>query len=138
MFGFSILLIGCTSTESDAVSPVALSLTAADLTFDANRFEVVTGQPVKLTLHNEGALEHDFSILEMPHTGEVVVEEMEGAMEHDMGSMDEMPEIHIAATSGKSGSIEFTPSKAGEYPFFCSVAGHKEAGMTGILVVTAP
>jgi uncharacterized cupredoxin-like copper-binding protein len=33
--------------------------------------------------------------------------------------------------------IEFTPSQPGEYEFFCSVPGHKEAGMRGTMVVSA-
>ena len=112
---------------------VELSLTATDIAYDMNRLEVMAGQRVKLTLHNVGALEHDFSIMEMPHTGEVMAEEMGDG--HEM-SMD--PEVHVAPPMGSSGSIEFTPSTPGEYEFFCTVEGHKEAGMVGTLVVTAP
>ena len=39
---------------------------------------------------------------------------------------------------GDSLNVEFTPSTPGEYEFFCTVAGHKEAGMVGTLIVTAP
>ena len=49
---------------------------AFDETFDLRALPG-SGQPVVLTLHNEGALVHDFSIMEMPHAGEVVAEEVE-------------------------------------------------------------
>jgi uncharacterized cupredoxin-like copper-binding protein len=44
----------------------------------------------------------------------------------------------VAAAGGQSAMLEFTPSKPGTYEFWCTVAGHKEAGMTGTLVVQAP
>ena len=51
------------------------TLTATDIAYDVNRLEAVAGQPVRITMRNEGALEHDFSIMEMPHMGEVMAEE---------------------------------------------------------------
>lgn len=133
------VLVACGSTEPTPVPTVELSLTATDIAYDTDRFEVMAGQPVKLTLHNEGALEHDFSILEMPYTGEVMAEEADDEMAgHDMSDMDMDPEIHVASPMGQSLSVEFTPSTPGEYEFFCTVAGHKEAGMVGTLVVQAP
>ena len=96
----------------------------------------MVGQPVKVTLQNEGVLEHDFSIMEIPHTGEVMAEEMhEEEGDHDMSSMEMDPEVHVAAGTGSNHSVEFTPSEAGEYEYFCTVEGHKEAGMVGTLVV---
>ncbi|HRQ38081.1 MAG TPA: plastocyanin/azurin family copper-binding protein [Chloroflexota bacterium] len=142
-----------------AVAPrTAVTLKATDIAYDNNRIEVVAGRPVKLTLHNNGVLEHDFSIIEIPHTGEVMVEEMgeHGAdghdemgehhetgghdemSDHDMGHMGLDPDVHVFAPTGGSQTIEFTPSTPGEYEFYCTVAGHKEAGMAGTLVVTAP
>ncbi len=44
----------------------------------------------------------------------------------------------MAALMGQTNTIEFTPTKPGTYEFFCTVAGHKEAGMVGTLVVKAP
>ena len=97
--------------------------------------EVKAGEMVEVTLHNEGVLEHDFSIMEIPHTGDVMAEEPESGMEHDMSNLSMEPEIHVAAPVGESLSVAFTPSTPGEYEFFCTVAGHKEAGMVGTLVV---
>lgn len=137
------LLAACSSAESPSVPasvPVTeITLTATDIAYDTNRLEVTAGQPVRVTLQNSGALGHDFSIMEMPHTGEVMAEEAEHGMDgHDMSGMDVDPEIHVASPVGESLSVEFTPAKAGEYEFFCTEAGHKEAGMVGTLVVTEP
>ncbi|MBE2199511.1 MAG: hypothetical protein IAE79_12935 [Anaerolinea sp.] len=133
------VLAACGSAEPMPVPVVEISLTATDIAYDVNRFEVMAGQPVKVTLRNEGALEHDFSIMEMPHTGEVMAEEADhGIGGHDMSNIAMEPEVHVAPPMGKSLSVEFTPTTPGEYEYFCAVAGHKEAGMVGTLVVTAP
>lgn len=135
----AVVLAACSSAEPTPMPVAELSLAATDIAYDKTRLEVMAGQPVKLTLRNEGALEHDFSIMEVPHTGEVMAEEGEHGMGgHDMSNMAIDPEIHVAPPVGESLSVEFTPSTPGEYEYLCTVAGHKEAGMVGILVVKAP
>jgi uncharacterized cupredoxin-like copper-binding protein len=57
---------------------------------------------------------------------------------HDMGDEVGPLDLHVGAAANGSGTIEFTPSQPGTYEFFCTVAGHKEAGMVGSLVVAAP
>lgn len=131
-------LAACGSGESTPPPTLSLSLLATDIAYDKDRIEVMAGQPVKIMLNNDGALEHDFSIMEIPHMGEVMADEVEDEMGHDMSAVEIDPEVHVAAPIGGSNSIEFTPSTPGEYEFFCTIAGHKEAGMKGTLVVQAP
>jgi uncharacterized cupredoxin-like copper-binding protein len=38
----------------------------------------------------------------------------------------------------QTSTLDFTPTKPGTYEFFCTVAGHKDAGMVGTLIVKAP
>ena len=42
---------------------------------------------------------------------------------------------HIALIPGGSFPLEFIADKAGTFPYVCSVPGHEEAGMTGVLIV---
>ena len=135
-FGAAVLVACGGETGPTPIPKAELTLEATDIAFDKDRLEVLVGQPVKVTLQNDGVLEHDFSIMEIPHTGEVMSEEMQDEEgDHDMGSMEMEPEVHVAAGTGASHSVEFTPSEAGEYKFFCTVEGHEEAGMVGTLVV---
>lgn len=113
----------------------SLTIEAQDLAFSPANLEVTAGDPVKLTLQNNGMLEHDFSVMEFPMEGEA---EAAGGMDHDMGSGPMDPELHVAAGAGQSATLDFTPSKPGTYEFWCTVPGHKEAGMTGTLVVSTP
>jgi nitrite reductase (NO-forming) len=42
---------------------------------------------------------------------------------------------HIALIPGGEFTLEFVVDKTGSFPFVCSVPGHEEAGMVGLLVV---
>src|SRR3972149_4130599 len=113
----ALFLGGCAS----APQPQAITLTAQTMTYSPSTFEVTAGVPVDLTFVNEDALEHDFSVLEIPVESGAGVE----------------PVLHGAAEPGATNNLTFTPTKPGTYEFFCTVAGHKEAGMVGTMVVLA-
>jgi uncharacterized cupredoxin-like copper-binding protein len=130
----SLALAACSGASS---GPNEIVVKAEALKFIPETIEVTAGKPVKLTFDNVDSLDHDLSVMEFPM-------EMTGATQapmagHDMGNMGGMePELHVAALMGQMATLEFTPTKPGTYEFFCTVAGHKEAGMKGTLVVKAP
>jgi nitrite reductase (NO-forming) len=75
------------------------------------RLIVPEGAVVQITMVNgDGAL-HD-----------VVVPDFGGASEQ-------------IASKGSSSTFVFKADKAGQFPYFCSVPGHRQAGMEGLLVV---
>jgi uncharacterized cupredoxin-like copper-binding protein len=114
-----------------------ITLVARDLEFEPNTIEVTAGQRVNLTLHNQGVLEHDFSVMHISAAD--VDEHSHGAADH-AAHMDSMgdPELHVFAGGGETSTLTFTALEAGTYEFYCAVAGHKEAGMTGTLIVHTP
>ena len=129
----SLALAACSGGSS---GPNEIVVKAEALKFSPATIEVTAGQPVKLTFENADSLDHDLSIMEFPMANMgATAEPMAG---HDMSNMTEEPELHIVAVMGATSSFEFTPTKPGTYEFFCTVAGHKEAGMKGTLVVKAP
>jgi len=142
------ILAACSAggATGNAPPPQAITLVATDIAYDAERIEVGAGQTIRLTLDNQGVLEHDFNIIEIPLSGEATVTEAAGKMAgHDMGHDDmghddmghavDEPAVHVAAPGGDEAGVEFTPTAPGEYEFYCTVSGHREAGMHGILVV---
>ena len=129
----ALMLAAC---GSGLAGPQSITLDAQDIAFGTTALEVTAGQPVILTLKNTGALVHDFSILEIPIVN--VSEQPEEMAGHDMSNLSEAPAVHVAAAPGESASIEFTPTKPGNYEFLCTTAGHKEAGMVGKLTVKSP
>ena len=91
----------------------AVEIKAADtFKFDPPSITVKAGAPVRLTLSNSGALEHDW-----------VVDSLEGK------------KVEADAKPKSSASVEFTPTAARTYEYYCSVPGHRDAGMKGTLVV---
>lgn len=122
--------------SASSVNPVEITVKASRMTYQPATIEVTAGRPVKLTFQNMDPVDHDFSIMEIPM-------EMMGATQapmagHDMGNMSSEPQLHVAAMMNQTSTLEFTPTKPGAYEFICTVAGHKDAGMKGTLVVKAP
>jgi uncharacterized cupredoxin-like copper-binding protein len=88
-----------------AESPV---ITMHDIYFEPTEFTIPAKTPVKVSLPNEGAAVHDFSI-------------------DALG-------IAVTVNPGETGEVEIN-APAGEYEFYCNIPGHKEAGMVGKLTV---
>jgi uncharacterized cupredoxin-like copper-binding protein len=55
-----------------------------------------------------------------------------GGIPHDMRINDQQtPNID----PGESATLEVTFTKPGKYPYLCTIPGHAEAGMKGVLTV---
>ena len=133
---FAAGLMTACSDSAGSNSPTAITVQASGMTYLPTAIEVMAGQPVKLTFENMDVVDHDFSIQEFPMT--MMSATQEPLVGHDMGGVMGDPELHMAALMNTSSVMEFTPSKPGTYEFFCTVLGHKEAGMRGTMTVTAP
>lgn len=104
------------------------------LAFEPDTIRVKVGERIRLVLDNEeNAMLHDFSVHVMMPLHDVM---MEGA-EHGHGAAAGEFAMHVAAEAGEHGVLMFTATEAGEYEFFCSVAGHADAGMRGTIIVEA-
>jgi uncharacterized cupredoxin-like copper-binding protein len=135
-----LLLAACAGTAPDTAANSGaqeITLIARDLEFEPNTIEVTAGRRVALTLRNEGVLEHDFSIMHIQ--ADDVDEHSHGSDSHEVHmAAREEPDLHVAAIGGETGTLKFTLLEAGTYEFYCAVPGHKEAGMTGTLIVRSP
>lgn len=113
---FVLLLAACGGSggsEAPSGPPPAKDVTLEgpnELKFIPDEITAQVGQQINITLNNTGALEHNFLWAD---TEEEV----------------------INTKGGESASTSRTFDTAGEYDFFCTVPGHKEAGMIGKVVV---
>ena len=94
-------------------SPVAdgarqIEVTATDFAFDPGDITVEAGEDLAIVLTSEDIL-HDFTIDEL--------------------------DAHVAADRGETAEGGVTAEEAGTYTYYCSVSGHREAGMEGTLTV---
>jgi len=131
------------SDNNGVLSTAEFTVIATDNVYDKPELEVLAGQPVYLTFRNEGSLIHDFTIASLPMDGEAIttVNEHDDLGDHEHGAEHAAAEVDVhvaAAINGGSGVLQFTPTEPGTYEYYCTVEGHKEAGMVGQLVVTAP
>jgi len=129
-----MLLLGACASRPQ---PQEITLTAKTMTYDPSTFEATAGVPVELTFVNQDALEHDFSILEIPVESVSEADAASAEHEMEMGAAALDPVLHVAAEPGATNNLTFTPTKPGTYEFFCTVPGHKDAGMVGTMVVLA-
>lgn len=135
--------------EEDGGDPggEAIALTVATnegegLSFEPVELRAATGTEVSLTLDNgSGSTLHDWTIEDIPieavsgEGAEHTVEAEEHGEESTSEEGDPEFDLHVAADAGETADLTFTVSADGSYTFFCSVDGHREAGMEGTLVV---
>ena len=129
---FAVLLTACGGSAKPATE---LTLDATDFAYSPLSISIPAGESVLLTLKNSGKLEHDFVIEKIEAQTEVIQDS--GSDAHHAHGAEANYDLHFSAQVGETSIIQFTVSEPGTYQFFCSVAGHKEAGMIGELIVVA-
>ncbi len=111
LIGLAIVLSACGgASSSNSANAVNLTVTTTEFKFDPATITVAPGQTVNLTVNNKGSIEHTWVL--------------------------KAANVKITVQPGKSETKTFTaPPTPGTYPIDCDIAGHKEAGMTGQLIV---
>lgn len=84
---------------------------ATSFAFDPATITVTAGEDVAIVLSSDDMV-HDFTIDEI--------------------------DVHVAADRGETAAGGLRAEEPGEYAYYCTVAGHREAGMEGTLVVEQP
>lgn len=123
------LLAGCSGRGKSSGPVETIELTANAMAFGSRELTLEQGKTYRLVFNNSDAVEHDFAIDKIPV--KIVTEGHEAGH----GSSPKKADLHVHSDAGKKESVEFTPTEAGTYTFYCTVAGHKDAGMVGQLVV---
>jgi uncharacterized cupredoxin-like copper-binding protein len=115
----TMMLAACSGGQAATSKPAASAQSVTLKSTDQMRFEPATltvraNTPVSLTLDNSGAaLAHDFTI-----------DNISGQ------------KVEVRAQPNAKATVQFTPTAAGTYQFYCAEPGHKEAGMVGTLTVS--
>jgi len=130
-----VLAISLTGCAGAGASQAATEITveATDFAYNPVSVTVPAGQPVTLTLNNTGAVEHDF-VVDNINVIDVQASDTGPAAHHQMGDAPEY-DLHFFARAGDTAVLNFTAMEPGTYEVFCSIEGHKEAGMIGKLIV---
>jgi plastocyanin len=100
---------GAASSGSSATA-LNVTLTTTEFKYDPAVINATPGQTINLTVKNSGSIQHTFVFASA--------------------------NVKVTVDPGKSVTQTFTaPAAAGTYAFDCDIAGHKEAGMVGQLIV---
>lgn len=103
-------LASCGNGDGDAAdSADGVAVVATEFEFEPAEVTIPADTPVDITLDNQGAVEHDWTIDEL--------------------------DILIYADAGESTTESITVA-AGTYDVYCTIPGHRESGMEGVLTVT--
>lgn len=121
----SLILTSC----GGAASPTTdIDVTLIDFQFTPTSFTVPAGEEIMLTASNNGAVIHNFIIMELGYN---VGNEFD---DEDLSHVYWQVEV----SPGNSTETSFTaPQETGEYEVVCSTPGHVQAGMVGTLNVVA-
>jgi uncharacterized cupredoxin-like copper-binding protein len=99
------------------------------MAFIPDRIEVRRGEQVKFALRNNGKLDHELVVATLEENLKHAIEMQKNPdMEHDDPNAKRL-------APKKTGEIVWQFTKAGEFDFSCLIPGHREAGMTGKIIV---
>jgi plastocyanin len=97
------------SAPSAVAGAPTIEVTAVDFGLRPAQIRIRAGQTVNLALANRGVIVHDLTIPAL--------------------------QFHLAAQPGQRAVGSLTVPRPGTYDIYCTIAGHREAGMAGRLVV---
>jgi uncharacterized cupredoxin-like copper-binding protein len=119
-----------TSANQNMVSDVRVDLgtEAGELTFAPDQLTFQAGRRYKLILHNPSPQKHYFTAKDFADG--IWTQKVEAGNVEIKGAIHE-----LELKPGAEAEWFFTPLKAGTYELHCSIAGHTEAGMRGILTI---
>lgn len=134
------LISGNTHAESDDAHEAGesdtrtVTITMREFSYGPVEIHAKVGERVRLVLVNKGVVLHD--ITTDSFKGEV---ETEASAEHhgDHPAEGEGPNFHAAANAGETVELTFVAEEAGRLELYCTVPGHRELGMTALLIVDA-
>jgi uncharacterized cupredoxin-like copper-binding protein len=131
---FVIVTIACSGSDGGNSGAEVIeefgppdSTTALDLRDIAFSVEVLTGTSgtvLAIDLENTGQLEHDFTIDELSAGVSAA------GSEHSRDSA-----VYVQLDRRASARLFLRLDQPGEFVFYCSVPGHRGAGMEGVLIV---
>jgi plastocyanin len=98
--------VGAGGTAVAAAKSGTIKVDARNFAFSPKNFKVKAGKKITITLHSKDSV-HDFTI----QGGDTVVE----------------------VGGGKTKTGSFKLAKPGKYIFYCSIPGHRAAGMQGTI-----
>jgi uncharacterized cupredoxin-like copper-binding protein len=110
-----------------AQAPLIVRVEMQEFAFRPATIRLTAGRPVRLVLLNQGQIAHQF---ETSYLRALPVRIVGDAVSAEAAGLD-----LLRLNPGGTARLEFLPRGKGRFMFACTIEGHKEAGMQGILEV---
>jgi uncharacterized cupredoxin-like copper-binding protein len=120
------------SLAQQSVTEVKVSLgnSAGELKFFPNNLEFVAGEKYKIILDNPSPMKHYFTAKDFADAS--------WTQKVQAGKVEVKGAIHeLELKPGAEAEWVLVPMKPGVYQLYCSIPGHREAGMIGRIAVTS-
>ena len=112
---------------SPAVSPTTIVVEMDEFRFRPAVIRLQVGRPATLRLMNRGQIAHQFQTEALRHLPVIIA---------DNESYVEAPGLEVLRLQpGAAATLHFTPRVRGRVRFACTIEGHQEAGMAGVIEV---
>jgi len=115
------------ASPTPAAPPRVVEIRMTEFAFRPAVVQISAGRPVTLVLINSGQLAHQF---ETAYLRTVSTRVVSAALMVDSVGLEV-----VRLNPGVSARLEFLPLRKGRVAFACTIEGHREAGMTGVLDV---
>lgn len=120
-----------TDNKDEQLNPITIQVNPSNFSYSPSKINLSKNKKVLLTFTNHDSVEHDIVIVKMPTLPNT---DQENSSSH--GSHDSHGDgLHLHASPHEEENISFTPTETGTYEFYCSLPGHRENGMVGIIIV---
>ena len=120
---FSLALVSCGGAGGPSTT---IDVTMTDFQFQPSQFTVPVGQEITFNSSNNGAVVHNFVIMNL------------GTSAGDFFDEEDAPNVYWETELQPGGSTTTTftaPAEPGEYEVVCRTEGHIMSGMTAKLIV---
>ena len=122
-----LVLLLLVPVHVDARSPLVARVEMTEFTFRPAVVRLPARRQVQLVLVNRGQIAHQFETVYLYKTLAAVVNT---ALRVEANGVE-----FVRLQPGATATLTFLPRVRGRFPFACTIEGHREAGMVGLLEV---
>lgn len=108
-------------------TPAVIAVDMREFAFRPSVIQLTAGRPVRLVFTNRGQIAHQF---ETEYLRQIPARVMDATLSVETPGLD-----LVRLAPGSSATVEFLPRRRGRFTFACTIEGHREAGMHGVLEV---
>ena len=108
-------------------TPAVIAVEMREFAFQPALIRLTADRPVRLVFANRGQIAHQF---ESDYLRQIPARVMDVTLSVETAGLE-----FVRLAPGSSATVEFLPRRRGRFTFACTIEGHREAGMHGVLEV---